>query len=82
MRNIFTIFAGAFLYGETVTFNEWLGYSVALAGFAAYNAAKTGYWDKPPAIDQSAAVPVRGVEGAGYAYQISATGSYASMLKV
>lgn len=82
VRNIFTIFAGAFLYGETVTLNEWLGYSVALAGFAAYNAAKAGYWDKAPAADQPAAAPVRGAEGAGYAYQLSATGSYASMLKV
>ena len=41
VRNIFTIFAGAFLYGETVTVNEWLGYSVALAGFAAYNAGQS-----------------------------------------
>jgi hypothetical protein len=31
-----------------VSVNEWLGYSVALAGFAAYNAAKSGYFDGTP----------------------------------
>jgi len=31
-----------------VSLNEWLGYSVALAGFAAYNAAKSGYFDGTP----------------------------------
>ena len=47
VRNIFTIFAGAFLYGETVTVNEWLGYSVALAGFAAYNAGQSSPFPRP-----------------------------------
>jgi len=45
VRNIFTIVVGVIFYAETVAFNEGMGYTVALAGFVAYNMAKTGYWD-------------------------------------
>jgi hypothetical protein len=47
VRNIFTIFLGAMFYTENISLNEWLGYTIALGGFAAYNVAKSGYWDKP-----------------------------------
>jgi drug/metabolite transporter (DMT)-like permease len=47
VRSIATIMLGAFIYHETISFNEGLGYLIALAGFISYNAAKSGYWDKP-----------------------------------
>ena len=51
VRSIGTIILGAFIYHETITFNEGLGYLIALAGFVSYNAAKSGYWDKPNNIN-------------------------------
>ena len=48
VRSIATIVLGAFIYHETISFNEGLGYCIALAGFITYNAAKSGYWDNKP----------------------------------
>ena len=42
VRNIFTIFLGAMFYTEVISLNEFLGYAVALTGFAFYNVAKSG----------------------------------------
>ena len=42
-RNVLTILLGVLFYGETVSVNEGLGYSLALAGFAGYNASKSGW---------------------------------------
>ena len=44
-RNVLTILLGVLFYGETVSINEGLGYSLALVGFAGYNAAKGGAWN-------------------------------------
>ena len=44
IRNIGIIFIGVAAYGEIVTMNQGLGYTVALIGFAGYNAAQMGYW--------------------------------------
>lgn len=44
-RNILVIIIGVLFYGEVVTFHEGVGYTVALAGFAAYNAAKAGFFE-------------------------------------
>ena len=44
IRNIGIIFIGVAAYGEIVTFNQGLGYTIALIGFAGYNAAQMGYW--------------------------------------
>ena len=44
IRNIGIIFIGVAAYGEIVTFNQGLGYTIALVGFAGYNAAQMGYW--------------------------------------
>lgn len=46
VRNIFTILLGVLFYGEVIGLQESTGYAIALLGFAAYNAAKSGYWDK------------------------------------
>ena len=51
---MFTILLGVLCYGEYISLSEGLGYSLALVGFAGYNAAKAGYWDK---IDISALKP-------------------------
>lgn len=44
-RNVLTILLGVMFYGETVSVNEGLGYSLALVGFAGYNASKGGGWN-------------------------------------
>mmetsp|Transcript_2777 Transcript_2777/g.2912 ORF Transcript_2777/g.2912 Transcript_2777/m.2912 type:complete len:358 (+) Transcript_2777:125-1198(+) len=48
VRNIFTIFLGFLFYKEVISVNEGLGYTIALLGFAAYNIAKSGYYDTLP----------------------------------
>jgi hypothetical protein len=50
LRNILTIFLGVMFYSETIDPNEWIGYMIALLGFVAYNAAKSGYWDSSPLL--------------------------------
>lgn len=46
-RNVFTILLGIVCYGEAVPgLQESLGYSVALAGFACFNMAKAGSWNR------------------------------------
>lgn len=47
LRNIFTIFLGAMFYSETITVNEFVGYSIALVGFIAYNLSKVSQSLKP-----------------------------------
>jgi hypothetical protein len=42
VRNILTIFLGAMFYTEVISTNEFIGYAVALLGFAFYNVAKSG----------------------------------------
>lgn len=44
-RNVFTILLGVLFFGEVVSLHEGLGYTLALIGFAGYNAAKSGYWN-------------------------------------
>lgn len=56
IRNIGIIFIGVALYGEVVTTNQALGYTVALAGFIAYNAAQMGFWTEIPCLPQSSVV--------------------------
>jgi uncharacterized membrane protein len=53
LRNILTIFLGVMFYSETIDANEWIGYMIALLGFVAYNAAKSGYWDSSPLLPTS-----------------------------
>lgn len=53
VRSIATIILGAFIYHETISFNEGLGYCIALGGFIAYNAAKSGYWETSSMINQN-----------------------------
>lgn len=43
VRSIILIIIGILFYGEVVVLNEAIGYSIALFGFAGYNAAKMGY---------------------------------------
>jgi drug/metabolite transporter (DMT)-like permease len=45
-RNISIVFIGIALYGENVTTNQGIGYSIALIGFGGYNAAVMGACDK------------------------------------
>lgn len=46
-RNVCTILLGIVFFGEHVPgLNQGLGYTVSLLGFAAYNAAKSGSWDR------------------------------------
>lgn len=53
VRNILTILIGVMLFGEVIQFKEACGYGIALLGFAAYNAAKSGYWDSPPSLSDA-----------------------------
>jgi len=46
VRSIATIILGAMIYKETITVNEGFGYIIALIGFATYNAAKSGFFEK------------------------------------
>ena len=48
VRNIGVIFIGVALYGEIVTTNQALGYTIALIGFIGYNAGQMGYWVELP----------------------------------
>lgn len=48
VRNIAIIFIGVAAYGEVVTRNQALGYTLALAGFVGYNAAQMGFWKELP----------------------------------
>lgn len=45
VRNIAMVIIGVIIYKESITFNEILGYAVALIGFAGYNMAKMGYFE-------------------------------------
>jgi len=47
VRSVGLIYIGIIFYNEVVSFNEMVGYSIALIGFFAYNAAAQGYWDQP-----------------------------------
>eukprot|EP01038_Epipyxis_sp_PR26KG_P010455 gene10455-14043_t len=51
LRNILTIVIGVLLYNEVITFQQGLGYTLSLLGFVAYNAAKIGYFDRKPSIN-------------------------------
>jgi drug/metabolite transporter (DMT)-like permease len=52
VRNICLVFVGVIFYGENITTNQFLGYSIALVGFAGYNAAKMNYFDNSPYVRQ------------------------------
>lgn len=45
VRSVGLIYIGIIFYAEEVSVNEMIGYSIALVGFFAYNAAAQGYWD-------------------------------------
>jgi multidrug transporter EmrE-like cation transporter len=47
VRSVGLIYIGILFYGEEVSLNEMIGYSIALLGFFLYNAASQGYWDSP-----------------------------------
>lgn len=53
IRNIGIIFIGVAAYGEIVTLNQGLGYTVALVGFIGYNAAQMGIWKELPLLPLS-----------------------------
>eukprot|EP00606_Chrysophyceae_sp_TOSAG23-5_P001288 GSChrysophyteH2.ASY1.ANO1.890.1 assembled CDS len=46
VRNIFTIVAGVVMYGDVITGQAMLGYGITMTGFAAYNVAKSGKWER------------------------------------
>lgn len=49
-RNVLVIVIGVIFYREIVTLNEGMGYSLAVLGFAGYNAAQMKFW-KPESLD-------------------------------
>jgi len=49
-RNVLVIIIGVIFYAEMITLNEGIGYSVAVLGFAGYNAAQMKVW-KPDSLD-------------------------------